>query len=337
MRKRRIAPEKAQRLKKSNSKSLIASDVQNITLAMMPQVDKRIDDLQYENYNVPSLMHGHRVLKIVERTEHRGVGVDACEFTEGDYVDGRVEKAFNVPVVMLRKINDAKHVRLLAKINALLQALVGNQTVTTAKLKTILTQDQYNDYLTKLDTFEHPSEMNYGNGMPTELRAYCRKVKAADFQHAKHEKMSALARTRRAKYKRETLIKASNKAEGLYEDALELLGEIWSEATPAELYELQNWMDRVIDFDKGFNMTMGICVDSIPRVRGSKSSCAIDSGLPKLSKRLKRRECQLIVLKQAAWDLAFEKEQEQVDEAQSQMVNDKLKMLMEKMRKGSSK
>lgn len=48
----------------------------------------------------------------------------------------------------------------------------------------------------------------------------------------------------------------------------------------------------------------------IPRVRGSRSSNALDSGLPKLSKRLKRKECQLLALRDAAWNLAFKPEDE---------------------------
>ena len=169
----------------------------------------------------------------------------------------------------------------------------------------------------------------YGRGMPDELRDYNRKLKAADFQQAKYEKMAGLASTGRAKYKHGTVTKAMNKAESLYEDALERLGEIWGVATPAELYELQNWMDRDIDFDAGHNRTIGICVDSIPRVRGSKSHRALDSGLPKLSKRLKRQECQMLALREAAWAIAFEREQDEY--VTSPVVSTKLKALLAKI------
>ncbi len=272
------------------------------------------------------LMYGQRVLIMREDSGYRGVGADAYVFTEADYVDGRVEKTFDVPVVTLRTIEDAKQVTKLKKINALLQHLVNGGNVTTAKIKTVLTQEQYAEYLYKLDTEQDASEINYGNGMPDELRGYNRKLKAADFQQAKYEKMSGLASTGRAKYKHGTVTKALDKAESLYEDALERLEEIWGCATPAELHELQNWMDRDIDFDKGFDRTIGICVDSIPRVRGSKSSKAQDSGLPKLSKRLKRKECQLVALREAAWDIAFEREQE--DYVTSPVVSTKLKALL---------
>jgi hypothetical protein len=284
--------------------------VQNATLSLLPKVDKRIDDVQYENYNIPTLAYGQRVLILREDSGYRGVGADAYVFTEADYVDGRVEKTFDVPEVTLRTIDDAKQVTKLARLNALLEKLVDGKSATTAQIKSALTLEQYNEYVYKLDTEQDASENNYGNGMPDELRGYNRKLKAADFQQAKYEKMSGLASTGRVKYKYDTVSKALDKAESLYEDALERLEEIWGMATPADLYELQNWMDRDIDFDKGFDRTVGICVDSIPRVRGSKSTRALESGLPKLSKRLKRQECQLTALREAAWDIAFERVEE---------------------------
>lgn len=298
--------------------------VQTATLLLMPKVDKRIDDVQYENYNIPTLAYGERVL--IQRDRSGGVGANAYVYTEADYVDGRVEKTFDEPVVTLRTIDDAKQVTKLARINALLKKLVDGKSVATAQIKAALTLEQYNEYVYKLDTEQDASEINYGNGMPDELRGYNRKLKAADFQQAKYEKMSGLASTGRAKYKNGTVAKALDKAESLYEDALERLEEIWGTATPAELYELQNWMDREIDFDAGHGRTIGVCVDSIPRVRGSKSTRALDSGLPKLSKRLKRQECQLMALREAAWDIAFEREQE--DYVTSPVVSAKLKALL---------
>ena len=78
-------------------------------------------------------------------------------------------------------------------------------------------------------------------------------------------------------------------------------------------------MDRELDFEAGAERTIGISPASIPRVRGSKSSNALDSGLPKLSKRLKRKECQLLALRDAAWKLAF-KQQVTADLADSAPV-----------------
>lgn len=284
----------------------------------MPAVDKRVDDVQHENYHVPTLMYGQRVLKEVERD---GWNPKGYEYTEADYVDGREEATYDVPDVTLRKIDDAKQVKQLVRVNALLKQLVAGKTATVAQMRSALTQEQYDAYVRSVTTEQHGSEIMYGNGMPDELRSYNTKLKAADFQQAKYEKMSGLQSVGRAKYKHGTVGKALDKAESLYESALERLEEIWGMASPAQLYELQNWMDRDIDFEKGVDRTVGICVDSIPRVKGSKSSHAMDAGLPKLSKRLKRVECQLLALREAACGLAFEREQEnnaenQVDAAQ---------------------
>ena len=62
--------------------------VQNATLSLLPKVDKRIDDVQYENYNVPTLAYGERVLVLKDRVG--GVGADAYVYKEEDYVDARV-------------------------------------------------------------------------------------------------------------------------------------------------------------------------------------------------------------------------------------------------------
>ena len=286
----------------------------------MPKVDKRIDDVQYANYNIPTLAYGHRVLVEKERSVEHG---KAYVYTEEDYVDGRVEETYAVPVVTLRTIDDAKQVLRLVKLNALLEQLVNDKTATTAQLRAALTLDEYNEYVNSLTAVTHLSEINYGNGMPRDLRRYNQLLKAADFQLAKYEKMNGLQSSGKAKYKHDTLKNAYNKSEHLYEHALENLEELWSVSTLAEQHELQQWMDRDVDFDKGFERTVGIDADTIPRVRGSKSHRALDSGLPKLSQRLKRKECQLTALRGAAWDIAFESVAE--DNAQSEADAARLK------------
>lgn len=304
--------------------------VQTATLLLIPKVDKRIDDLQYANYNVPTLAYGERVL--IQRVDsgYRGVGADAYVFTEEDYVDGRVETTYEEPDVTLRTIDDAKQVERLAKINALLQQLVNDKTATTAQLRSALMPDEYNEYVSSLTAVTHLSEINYGSGMPRDLRRYNQLLKAADFQLAKYEKMAGLKSVGRAKYKHDTLKNAYNKAEHMYENALENLEELWGVVTPAEQHELQQWMDRDVDFDKGFDRTIGIEVDTIPRVRGSKSKKALDSGLPKLSLRLKRKECQLTALREAAWATAFDSIED--DNAQTEADTARLKERISKLK-----
>jgi hypothetical protein len=327
-RRQRLRPAKAQQQKRSNALTAVA--VQNVTLSLLPAVDKRIDDLQYENYNIPTLKYGERVVIQRESSGYPGVGADAYVLTEADYVDAREVKIYSVPVVTLSTIDDVKQVAKLARLNALLEQLIAGKTVTKAKIKSALTLEQHKDYLYHLENDRDPSEINYSNGMPDELRSYNRKLKAADFQQAKYDKMAGMASTGRAKYKQGTVSRALDKAESLYETALERLKEIWGTASPADVYELQNWMDRDIDFDAGHDSTIGISIDSVPRVRGSKSSHALDSGLPKLSQRLKRQECQLVALREAAWDIAFERVLE--DNAQSEADTAALKQRIANLR-----
>jgi hypothetical protein len=308
--------------------------VQNATLSLLPAVDERIDDLQYENYNIPTLKYGERVLIKRESSGYRGVGADAYMFTEADYVDAREVKTYHEPMVTLRTIEDAKQVAKLARLNAMLEQLIAGRAVTKAKIKSALTLEQHKEYVYRLENDRDPSEINYSDGMPVELRSYNQKLKAADFQQAKYDKMAGRSRSGGAKYKQGTVSRALDKAESLYETALERLKEIWDTASPADLYELQNWMDREIDFDAGHDSTIGISVDSIPRVRGSKSPRALDSGLPKLSQRLKRQECQLEALREAAWDIAFERVQE--DNAQNEEDRAALKQRIANMRARNS-
>ena len=273
---------------------------------LLPQVDERIDDLQYENYNVPTLMYGSR--KLIQRSHNVNSATGAHEFTEDDYVDARVKKTYAIAQHKFRAITDADELHTLHVLNVHMKSIISNKNVSDRHLQSALTAQQYAEYVESLSTQAHPAEIMYGDGMPDELRGYNTMLHAADFQNNKFEKMSALKSTGRKNYSVQSVTAASNKAESLYEDALERLGEIWSSATPAELYELQTWMDRDIDIDRGFVSTISIDCDGVPRVRGSRSTHAMDTGLPKLSKRIKRRECQLIAIRAAACAIAFEPE-----------------------------
>ena len=298
---------------------------------LLPQVDERIDDLQYENYNVPALMYGYR--KLIQRSHNINSATGVYEFTENDYVDARVKKTYAIAQHKFREITDADELHRLNVLNVQMKSIVNNKNVSDRHLQSALTQQQYAEYVASLTTLAHPAEIMYGDGMPDELRGYNMMLHAADFQNNKFEKMSALKSIGRKNYSKQSVTAASNKAESLYEDALERLGEIWSSATPAELYELQTWMDRDIDIDRGFESTISIDCIGMPRVRGSRSAHAMDSGLPKLSKRIKRRECQLIAIRAAACAIAFEPEAEEdgtVSAEDADKLRERLKNLLSK-------
>ena len=276
---------------------------------LLPRIDKRIDDLQYENYNVPVLMHGAR--KIIIRDRLEDLSSTGYALVESDYVDARVEHKYEMEEQTFRDIQDAQELLKLQRINQQLETLLANKNVSDKKLRATLTAEEYADYTYSYENASHPSEITYGDGMPSELHSYTAILRQADFHNNKYEKMHGQKSVGRKNFSSSSLTAVSNKAESLYEDALERLGEIWSSATPAEQYELQTWMDREVDFDKGFNSTLSIDCGGVPRVRGSRSVNALDSGLPKLSKRLKRKECQLQVLRSVACAIAFVAKQEE--------------------------
>ena len=77
--------------------------------------------------------------------------------------------------------------------------------------------------------------------------------------------------------------------------------------------------------DFGVDSNVGLGPDLIPRVRGSRSHCAQDAGLPKLSKRLKQQWAALNVLLVVATDIAFELPQQQ--SAKSGLTEEQMKRM----------
>ena len=276
----------------------------------MPEVDACIDLIQHTNYSIPTLQYGERVLIQREDSGYRGVGADAYVFTEKDYVDGYEPEIYTLPDADFNATLSNEQVQRLNKINELLRRFVNGLSVSDKQIKSVLDAEQYSEYSNALTSQQHLSEITYGDGEPSTLRPYKTWVKQGDFEYNKYDRMSSSRSSGRAKYKSETIDRVYNKSDGFYERALECLEELWGISTGYEQHQLQKWMDRDIDFDAGMERKIGIGPVLIPRVRGSRSSNALDSGLPKLSKRLKRKECQLLALRDAAWKLAFKPDDE---------------------------
>ena len=292
---------------------------------LLPRINKRIDDLQYENYNVPVLMYGER--KLIMRDRLEDLSRTNYAIAETDYEDARIEKTYDLHEHAFRDLHDASELSKLSKLNDMLEKMLLNKNVSNKQMQSTLTAEEYANYIASLDLISHPSEIMYGDGMPSELRDYNMYVRRADFQNNKFEKMHGEKTFRKKNYTTASIAAASNKAESLYEDALERLREIWGAASHAERFELQNWLDREIDVEEGANSQLSIDCGGIPRVRGSKSKNALDSGLPKLSRRLKRKECQLQALRSAACEIAFEVEVV-VETKNTSALRDKLRSLL---------
>ena len=300
----------------------------------MPEVDACIDEVQYTNYNIPTLQHGQRVLKPRDRDAALGA---VSEYTEADYVDAYEPPTFTQPDAEFNATLDSEQLARLNTINDLLRRLIRGKGVSDKQLKHVLTAEQYSEYKDAVTSQQHPSEIEYGDGMPEVLRSYQSILKQADFQYNKFERMSSLRSNGQVRYKTATIEREYNKSDGFYERALERLQEIWDTASPYEQHQIQSWMDREIDFEAGHDRKIGIGPVLIPRVRGSKSINALDSGLPKLSKRLKRKECQLLALRDAAWKLAFKPDKDTLPELtveQQQTLRDRSEKLKKMLRTG---
>jgi hypothetical protein len=282
---------------------------QYTTQQLIPEVDECVDLIQHTNYSIPTLQHGSRVLK--PRDLNVALG-SVYEYTEADYVDGYKPLAYKLPDVEFNATLSIEQITRLNNINELLRRSVNGYSVSDKQLKCLLDAEQYGEYISALTSQQHTSEIDYGDGEPSVLRTYKAWVKQGDFEYNKYERMSTSRSGGRKKYTSQSIDRVYNKSDGFYERALEFLEETWSVSTAYEQYQLQKWMDRELDFYAGAERIIGIGPVLIPRVRGSKSLNALDSGLPKLSKRLKRKECQLLALKDAAWKLAF-KQTEQVE------------------------
>jgi hypothetical protein len=322
----RRRPAKAHVVAKNKVERLSALVCQHTTQMLLPRIDKRLDDLQYENYNIPTFMYGER--KLIMRDRYHQMSSGAYQHVEADYEDARVEKEYVLHEHTFSEIDNTLELNKLSKLNDMLEKMLHNKNVSNKQMQSTLTDEEYANYIASLDLVSHSAEIMYGDGMPSELSDYNLYVKRADFQNNKFEKMHGEKIFRKKNYSSASITAASNKAESLYESALERLGEIWGVASHAERFELQNWMDREIDFDEGVKSKLSIDCVGIPRVRGSKSKNALDSGLPKLSKRLKRKECQLQALRSAACTIAFEAEVVKEVTVSSSAIKNKLQNLL---------
>jgi D-Tyr-tRNAtyr deacylase len=316
---------KAQRRKKARKLDAVA--IQEATRETLTRVAKRIDDIAYDNYHIPVLLYQARV----RHTQgHDNVVGGVVEFAESDYVDAKPEHTYDTSVFGLKQIDDTQTVKL-HKINELMCDILDGRSVRTTRLRSILSESEYSSYETMLEEVRHNEEILYDE-MPEFLKTYNKKLNKADLMNGRYEKMAGTnAGTSTSR------TKVSQQAETLYEEALEYLEEQYGCVERGDYgadmrARLDAWMDRDVDFDKGYDRTVGIDADAIPRVRGSKSHFAQSSGKPKLSKRLKREESVLMMLLVVACDIAYVLPEIPKQPAQTQEQKDTLRNKMNKLR-----
>lgn len=302
----------------------------------LTQVAKRIDDLHYQNFHMPVLQHQERVLREMGSNQQYQVG---HVHADADYVDAQEQYTYTTPTWPLRSELTAQQVQQLQAINSAVRTALQHKSITLPQLRRALTPQQLQEFAASLADVHEPSEIMYGGGMPEPLRDYNKALKAADFAWSRFEALPTTPRhnTRSAK---KAGVNMEDRAISLYEHAIDCLTDIFTSAQRGDygagMYaDLQAWMDRAVEFD-ALNASV---VDTNPyamaRVRGSKSRYAQDSGLPKLSKRIKREYCALISLLVAGCELAFVlpvQQAQAMTQQEQQQQRDKLRMLLRKIK-----
>jgi hypothetical protein len=262
----------------------------------------RMLDVEYINYSIPRRFDP--ATDTVENDD--GVNV-AIDYDAEQQAADRVVADEVAAAVMTWQFKDelsAGEYDRLVLLNKLLSQQLRGKTVSKSNLEKALTADEYADYEHSLSVPVTLSEIKYADGLPNELKRYNIMLREADFQYYKYEKMSGLRDNRKAQFKSESLKRTMNKAEQLYERALEYLQEQIDVATRERRQdELLRWLDRDVVF--GTDGNLSIDADGVPRVKGSRSHHAQDAGLPKLSVRLKREQRVLEILLRSAISCAY--------------------------------
>ena len=148
-------------------RKLDAVTTQEATRDTLTRVAKRIDDIAYDNYHIPALLHQGRV----RHTQgHDNVVGGVVKFAESDYVDAKPEHTYDTSVFELKQINDIQTVKL-HKINELMCDILDGMSVRTTRLRSILSESEYSSYETMLEEVRHNEEILYDE-MPEFLKTY---------------------------------------------------------------------------------------------------------------------------------------------------------------------
>ena len=271
---------------------------QYTTQLLIPRAVQRILNIEYENYEVfGKTAQDDAIVRSSRQHEHF-----AYVQEQSDIVDAAAKSWQLAPAMTAEDSNT------LALVNQLLTNLLNRKPVHLEQLRKVLTAAQLAAFKQSLRTPISAAEVLYADGVPDELKRYNVKLRDADFQYHRYEKMVGLKSIGRAKYKHDTLSRTYNKSEHLYENALQFLQEQMELSEQnREGDRLRRWLDRDIDFTTAGKLS--IDVDGVPRVKGSRSHSATqDAALPKMLKRLKREQRLLEALLTAAVAIAYEPE-----------------------------
>lgn len=300
---------------------------QQTTRMLVGGLVRVIDELEEENYthrhhsNHPAFDDGKDLTDYYKKV---GI-VKEQEKEEHNTYDGAED-------LSRKKTLTLEQYERLILLNAAIRLGKQRKTIPKKLLAKALTVEELKRIEDLYDT-PHYYEILYGGGMPEVLKDYADKVAKADFLYWRKEKLRP--KTQKGWYYKDKL---REKAASLYESAIETLGEAWGVADPKERNDIQVWLDTYLDHDTFDNPDKAIVSEdgNVPRIRGTRSKLTdnnpTNSGLPKLSKVIKRKICVYTVLVEAAVELAFElPEPEPKPVIDAAAMSSKLKRLLDSL------
>ena len=176
---------------------------------------------------------------------------------------------------------DATQQQQLNRLNTVILQTIETGKLTSRELKTVLTLTDFDEYESRCNA-PSPHDV-YVAGVPSFFDNYISYMKQADLFNASADKIAS-ARKRTFKNGQSSAELMRNKAERLYEKAIECIEELHG---TADWDVAKQWLDRDVNFVE-HDKSPSPCVVEVPRLRKSKSP-HVRMGLPKSDKYLKKR------------------------------------------------
>ena len=268
---------------------------QHATQLLLRSVVERILQIDYENYRVfGKTADDDAEVRSQHAAEHAELDSDVADIVEQDARTWQFAPQIT-----------SDDCQRLQRINQLLRAVLRKQPVRKEQLRKALTAEQLSAYTASLREAVTPDEALYADGAPHVLKRYNVLLRAADFVYNRAARMSAQASTGQRRFTANTRSAIYQRADTLYERALEYLAELIEGAQRDHTRgQLLMWLDRDVDLSADGNTSLS--PDGVPRVKGSRSHHAYPSAaLPKMNQHLKRELRQLQALISAAEKIAY--------------------------------
>lgn len=169
--------------------------------------------------------------------------------------------------VAVSQLSTTEKKRRLKRLKELLARLKRGDDITRRDLKSVLTEEQWNDY----EQANQYLSVDYLESVerPQELDVYLEKIKQADFYHARASSTPTTERSRIDSRNRSGRLRLYHQAEAYYEDAVMYLCGVLDGHDVRLAHELRLWLDRDIDTD--IEKRPSADPQSVPRIKGSRS------------------------------------------------------------------